>query len=64
MLHLDGSPHPWLALCPELRLVLLAVLDDATKRLLYAQLWPAETTHAVLTALAVVFRTYGLRAAL
>ena len=64
LLHLDGSPHPWLALCPELRLVLLAVLDDATKRLLYAQLWPAETTHAVLTALAVVFRTYGLPAAL
>src|SRR5262245_52626752 len=41
LLHLDGSPHPWLRLCPAERQTLIAVLDDATKRLLYAQLWPA-----------------------
>ena len=40
LLHLDGSDHEWLAGCPGQRQTLLAVLDDATKRLLYAQLWP------------------------
>ncbi len=25
---------------------LIAVIDDATKRILYGQLWPADTTHA------------------
>ena len=42
LLHLDGSPDAWLALVPELRLTLIAVVDDATKRLLYAQLEVAE----------------------
>lgn len=64
LLHLDGSAHAWLALCPEQRQTLIAVLDDATKRLLYAQLWPAESTEAVMTALAEVFRTWGLPGAL
>jgi hypothetical protein len=64
LLHLDGSPHAWLALCPGQRQTLLAILDDATKHLLYAQLWPAETTAAVMTALATVLRTHGLPAAL
>ncbi len=60
LLHLDGSPHEWLALCPGERQTLIAVVDDATKRVLYAQLWPAETTEAVLTAVAHVIRSEGL----
>ena len=64
LLHLDGSPHAWLARCPAERQTLMAVLDDATKRLLYAELWPAETTTAVMTALATVFRRFGLPIAL
>jgi Winged helix-turn helix len=32
-LHLDGSDHEWLALCPGQRQTLISVLDDATKRL-------------------------------
>ena len=64
LLHLDGSPHAWLALCPDQRQTLMAVIDDATKRLLYAQLWPAETTAAVLAALAAIVRTFGLPIAL
>src|SRR6266446_7083802 len=64
LLHLDGSPHAWLALCPDQRQTLIAVLDDATKRLLYAQLWPAETLLAVMSALAHVVRTHGLPMAL
>ncbi len=64
LLHLDGSPHAWLALSPEEQPILLHVIDDATKRLLYAQLWPAETTEAVLTALQEVLETYGIPIAL
>lgn len=60
LLHLDGSPHAWLRRCPEQRQTLIAVLDDATKRLLYAQLWPAETTAAVFTALHAVCTAWGL----
>ena len=64
LLHLDGSPHAWLALRPTERQTLIAVLDDATKRLLYAQLWPAESTLAVMNAVHDVFQTYGLPIAL
>src|SRR2546422_3150308 len=51
LLHLDGSPHAWLALCPTERQSMLTIIDDATKRLLYAQLWPTETAQAGMTAL-------------
>jgi transposase len=60
LLHLDGSPHAWLALVPEQRATLIAVVDDATTRLLYAQLAVAESTHSVMTALHEVCTTYGL----
>jgi transposase len=36
LLHLDGSDHVWLTLRPDERQPLIAVIDDATKRLLYA----------------------------
>ena len=64
LLHLDGSPHAWLRRCPEERQTLIAVLDDATKRLLYAQLWPGETTAAVFSALHAVCTAWGLPIAL
>ena len=64
LLHLDGSRHAWLRLAPETRQTLIAVIDDGTKRLLYAQLWPAETTAAVMTALRAVFVAHGLPVAL
>ena len=64
LVHLDGSRHAWLALRPGEQQTLIAVLDDATKRLLYAQLWPAESTRAVMSALGEVFQTYGLPIAL
>jgi hypothetical protein len=64
LLHLDGSDHAWLALCPGQRQTLVTTLDDATKQLLYAQLWPEETTHAVLSALRAVLAGFGLPIAL
>jgi len=51
-------------LAPTLRSTLIAVLDDATKRLLYAQLWPGESAAAVFHALHSVFTTWGLPIAL
>lgn len=64
MLHLDGSPHAWLARCPTERQVLLQSIDDATKRVLYAQLVPAESTATVMTALWTILETHGLPQAL
>lgn len=64
LVHLDGSTHRWLALVPDERCTLLATLDDATKQVLHAALYPSESTHAVMTTLAEVFRTHGLPMAL
>ena len=64
MLHLDGSPHAWLARCPTERQVLLQSIDDATKRVLYAQLVPAESTATVMAALWHILETHGLPQAL
>jgi len=65
LLHLDGSRHHWLALVPEQWLTLIAVVDDATKRLLYAELREGgESVAAVMTALRTVLQMYGLPMAL
>jgi transposase len=60
MLHLDGSPHHWLKLAGEERQTLIQVIDDATNRLLYAQLWEGETVQAVMSALREVLVQYGI----
>jgi hypothetical protein len=59
MVHLDGSRHHWLVGVDEWQ-TMISVVDDATGRLLYAQLWPSESSAAVMSALAVVFREHGL----
>jgi transposase len=64
LLHIDGSRHRWLTLCPDQWQSLIVVVDDATKRVLYARLGDQETTHAILTALAAVVRTHGIPQAL
>jgi len=65
LLHLDGSRHHWLALVPEQWSTLIAVVDDATKRLLYAELREGgESVAAIMTALRMVLQTYGLPMAL
>ena len=50
MLHIDGSKHAWLSLVEGEKQTLISLIDDATSRLLYSQLWPEETTEAVLVA--------------
>ena len=50
---------------PEQRATLLAVVDDATKQLLYAQLVAGgESVVAIMTALRAVLESYGLPMAL
>jgi hypothetical protein len=60
MLHLDGSVHEWLTLVPGEKQTLIQVTDDATSRLLYAQLWTGETVTAVLASLRDVIQQYGI----
>jgi transposase len=65
LLHLDGSRHRWLALVPEQWFTLIAVVDDATKQLLHAELWEGgESVRAVMMALGAVLRRYGVPMAL
>jgi hypothetical protein len=65
LLHLDGSRHPWMALVPEQVFTLIAVVDDATKQLLYAQLTAGgESTATVMLALRAVLTTWGVPMAL
>ena len=64
LLHIDGSHHVWLTLRPGERQCLIAVVDDATRRLLYAQLHEQETSEGILTALHAVFSQHGLPQAL
>src|SRR5213592_1238759 len=65
LLHLDGSPHGWLALVPDAMQTLIAVVDDATKQVLYAQLGePGESADVIMTALRAVLETHGIPGAL
>ena len=64
LLHIDGSPHAWLALRPTERQTLIPIIDDATKRVLYAQLVAAESTATIMAALWSVLVTHGLPQAL
>jgi transposase len=64
LLHLDGSVHEWFTLDPTARPCLIAVSDDATKRILHAAFYPSESRQAVMTSLAAVLRTDGLPMAL
>jgi transposase len=60
MLHIDGSKHAWLSLVPDERPTLISIVDDATSQVLYSQLWPEESTRAVLVALREVVGVYGI----
>jgi transposase len=58
MLHIDGSEHRWFG--DERYYELIAVLDDATSEIYYAQLVEAESTRTVMAALREVIDMRGL----
>ena len=64
MLHLDGSDHQWLSLCPDERQVLLLVIDDSTSRNLAAKLVKSETTKSCMGIMREVIEQYGIPAQL
>ena len=65
LVHLDGSRHRWLALAPEQFATLIVAVDDATKRVLYAQLVEGgESLDAIMTALRAMLEGYGIPGAL
>jgi transposase len=64
LLHLDGSRHRWLPGVADY-LTLIAVVDDATKQVLHAELTErGEGTQTVMLALRTVLETHGLPGAL
>jgi transposase len=64
MLHIDGSKHAWLTSLADEKQTLISLIDDATSRLLYSQLWPEESTQAVLVALREVVGRHGIPASI
>ena len=62
LLHMDGSPHRWFQ--DERWYDLIAVLDDATSEIYYAQLVEEESTRTVLAALREVVEQQGCFCAL
>ncbi len=60
LIHIDGSDHAWLSLMPDQRQTLIALQDDATGKILYAQLWPEETTESIMSALFYMTIKYGI----
>jgi len=65
LVHLDGCRHRWLALVPAQWQTLIVAVDDATKRVLYAQLVDGgESVGAIMTALHVILQQHGIPGAL
>lgn len=65
LIHLDGSRHPWFALEPAEWQTLIVAVDDATKRVLYAQFVEGgESLGAIMGALRVLLETHGIPGAL
>lgn len=58
MLHVDGSTHAWLG--GKARQDLVAILDDATSEVYYAQLVDQESTATVMTGLKEVVEQNGV----
>src|SRR5262245_13871279 len=60
LLHIDGSSHEWLSGRLGVWQTMIAIVDDAIKRLLYAQLFEAESTPSVMLALRAVISKHGI----
>jgi transposase len=58
MLHIDGSKHRWFG--DERSYDLIAILDDATSEIYYAQLVEEESTRSVMAGLWEVVREKGV----
>jgi transposase len=57
LIHIDGSTHEWIKDLPKRDLI--AVLDDADGRLLYAQFFKEEGTMSTFAALRYILKKHG-----
>ena len=64
LLHLDGSEHPWLTLCPDRKDDLLVLMDDASTRVYEACLVEEEDTRSSMTLLRDCVKKHGVFCAL
>lgn len=64
LLHLDGSTHPWLSLCPDRKDDLLVLMDDASSRVYEALLVDEEDTLSSMTLLRDCVKKHGIFCAL
>ena len=65
LVHLDGSRHRWLTLVPDQFQTLIVAVDDATKRVLYAELVDGgESLVAIMSALRTILERDGIPGAL
>src|SRR5262249_5395188 len=65
LVHLDGSRHRWLTLGPAQYHTLIVAVDDATTRVLYAQLGDGgESLGAIMTALRTLLTQHGIPGAI
>ena len=60
MLHLDGSEHQWLTLCPDQRDDLLVLMDDASSRVYEACLVEEEDTRSSMTVIRDCVKKHGI----
>lgn len=58
MLQIDGSEHVWLENQPECTLIV--IVDDASTKLLHAELFESESTWSIFKSLGSVFEVNGL----
>lgn len=58
LIQIDGSPHDWLEGRGP-RCTMIVFIDDATSRVLYARLVPAETTEAYFDGVAAHLAAHG-----
>lgn len=58
LIQIDGSPHDWLEGRGP-RCTMMVFIDDATSRVLYAHLVPAETTQAYFDGVAAHLAAHG-----
>jgi transposase len=63
LIQIDGSPHNWFEGRGS-RCTLLAFIDDATSRLMFARFVPVESSQAYLDSLKAYVTAYGCLAAL
>jgi transposase len=60
MLHLDGSPHPWILDLPGVFFDMLVLLDDATGEIYAMELVEEEDTLGCMRLLKNCITTYGI----